>query len=140
MVKEANDFMDWVGYALRRAAHRINEAVVRELEPLGIHPRHYAVLLLLSKTGPLSQQEIGRELGIDRTTMVHIIDDLEERGLVVRARDPLDRRKYAVGVTDDAQGVLERASAVLTMTEDRFLAPLDAAERRRLHNLLQKLL
>lgn len=129
-----------MGFVLGEAARRLDAAVRRGLAPLGIHPRHYAVLALLRETGPLSQQEIGRRLAIDRTTMVYLIDDLEKRGLVVRDRDPGDRRKYAVSATGAARNMLREADNILATVERRFLATLSPAERRQLYRLLERLL
>lgn len=129
-----------MGFALSKAARLFRRAIVLELEPFGLHLRHYFVLILLSESGPLSQQEIGQKLCIDRTTVMHIIDDLEERGLVVREKNPKDRRMYAVRVTEAARDVLKSAYDASVTAENRFLAPLDPPERRQLHYLLNKLL
>ena len=74
------------------------------MRPLGIGRRHFSVLAVLGEGKPLSQVEMGERLGIDRNTMVILLDDLEEKSLVVRRRDPSDRRAYLVSLTEAGRG------------------------------------
>ncbi len=91
---------------------------------------------MLVQEGPLSQQRLGERQGIDRTTMVAVVDELESAGFVERRRDPRDRRAYSLQATAAGRQVLERAAEATKGAEDEFLAPLPAAERRRLKQLL----
>src|SRR5438034_7020523 len=88
-----------LSFTLARAAHGLRECVERSLEPLGIRGPHLFILTVMHAEGPMSQAALTKRLWIDRTTMVHIIDDLERLGLVERARDPNDRRANAVRVS-----------------------------------------
>src|SRR3712207_782235 len=89
----------WLGYLLTKAAHRYSACLEQALAREDLTPRRYALLLALEAGGPRSQQSLGELLRIDRTTMVAVIDELEERGLVERRRDPRDRRVWAVHLT-----------------------------------------
>lgn len=72
--------------------------------------------------------------------MVAVVDDLERSDLVVRRRDPSDRRAYALHLTASGRSVLARARTVVRDAEDEFLAPLSSAERARFILSLRRLL
>src|SRR4051795_11379739 len=74
----------------RITMHRFTEA----LEPFGIRPRHVAALIALRDSGQLTQQSICSQLHLDRTTLVAILNELEQRGYATRRRDPDDRRRH----------------------------------------------
>ena len=99
------------------------------LAPLGLGPKGFGALAILVREGPLSQQRLGAKQGVDRTTTVAVVDELERAGFVERRRDPSDRRAYSLQPTAKGRRVLERAAA-----------PLSAADRLRLKQLLRALL
>jgi DNA-binding MarR family transcriptional regulator len=72
--------------------------------------------------------------------MVAVVDELERSGYVERRRDPRDRRAYSLQATPKGRRVLQRAAAATERAEDEFLAPLPAADRRRLKRLLGTLI
>ncbi len=109
------------------------------LEPLGLHPRHFALLNLLGVEGERSQQALGEVLQIDPSTMVAVVDDLESEGLAERRRNPDDRRAYSVRLTPRGRSQLTRGRRAAKKVEDRVLAPLEPAERKRLLELLHRL-
>jgi DNA-binding MarR family transcriptional regulator len=78
-------------------------------------------------------------LGIDRTTMVALLDDLEDKGYVTRQRHPRDRRAFLVTPTDSGRAAKAAAVRILDEQQRRFLAPLTAAERGQLADLLTRL-
>jgi DNA-binding MarR family transcriptional regulator len=91
---------------------RSSTAFSAELAPLGIEGRHFGVLLQLSqlsRRGPLSQRQLTEFTGRDKSTMVRNIDDLEDRGLVIRRPAVGDRRPYAVDLTDAGRELFARA-------------------------------
>lgn len=79
---------------------------------------------MLSGAASLSQVEVAGRLGVDRTTMVALLDGLEDQGLVERRRSPRDRRKNLVELTAAGQECLSRAEQARRVAEERFLAPL----------------
>jgi DNA-binding MarR family transcriptional regulator len=131
---------DRIGYLLARAHLGMREIADQALTPLGLDKKGYAALVLLASEGPLSQQALSVIQGCDRTTMVAVVDKLENEGLVVRHRNPLDRRAYALEITAKGRRTLDQAEELVSNVERDFLAPLSPADRRRLIDLLQRLL
>lgn len=81
-----------ITWLLHRAAQRMRGATGEQAGKHGIQLRDYIVLSALDKTPNLTQAELGRALGLDRTTLMTQLDQLERMGLVVRRSDPRDRR------------------------------------------------
>src|SRR5262245_42959075 len=102
----------------------------------GLRPPHYAVLAFLRVNPDQPQTVLAGMLRIDRSDVVALIDALEARGLVQRARAVGDRRRYALTLTPDGEALVERMREVANETEARLFAPLSAAERVQLLQLL----
>ena len=114
----------------------VNEALATE----GVRKYHFRVLVALSDDGPLSQADLGRRLSIDRSDMAAVVAELEQRGLVARARDDRDRRRNVVTVTAVGEDALARMDTAIAAAQDELLAPLAAPERQQLTELLTRLL
>ena len=129
----------WTGYLLGRATDRSRDYFEALVKPLGIGRRHFSVLAVLGEEKPLSQVEMGERLGIDRNTMVLLLDDLEAKALVTRRRDPSDRRAHLVTLTEAGRETLARSVDAARRTNDEVFAPLSPDERTQLHSLLSRL-
>ncbi|MDR6976268.1 DNA-binding MarR family transcriptional regulator [Streptomyces sp. 3330] len=114
-----------LGHLLRHAQARLARKSAEALVPYGVDGRELAVLVVVAGEERLSQAEVAGRLGVDRTTMVALVDGLEDHGLVQRRRSPRDRRRNIVRLTDAGLACLERAEAARRAAERRFLAPLD---------------
>jgi DNA-binding MarR family transcriptional regulator len=98
------------------------------------------VLCLLAERNAISQQDLAEQLGINRTTMVKVIDRLEAAGHVQRVRNSLDRRSYALSLTDGGRSTLADMRQAVRERDGQVTAVLTAAERDRLGRLLRELL
>jgi DNA-binding MarR family transcriptional regulator len=109
------------------------------LADIGLCARQAGILIMVTELEPMTQKALADALGIDRTTMVTLLDDLEDKGYVARRRHPRNRRAFLVHPT--ASGRTAKAAAVRILDEQqrRFLAPLTPAERRQLAGLLTRL-
>ena len=131
---------DRLGFLLGRA-HLAHSSIAQQaLAPLALGVKQLGALSVLAEEGPLSQQRLGERQGVDRTTMVAVVDDLEQRGLVERRRNPHDRRAYALHATHEGRRLLGQANEVVKRVEEEFLTPIPARDRRRLKQLLKTLI
>ncbi|MFG2129291.1 MarR family winged helix-turn-helix transcriptional regulator [Streptomyces sp. NPDC048751] len=128
-----------LGYLLKHAYLRLTEESSRALAPYGIDGRELAVLAVLDAHDELSQLDAAGKLGIDRTTMVSLVDALEDKELVERRRSPRDRRKNIVQLTPAGRKRLQDAESARKEMERRFLAPLSSTDATRLVRTLQSL-
>ncbi|HTC20699.1 MAG TPA: MarR family transcriptional regulator [bacterium] len=126
-------------FLLKKATLKAQEFSEENLAPLGLTGRHLGVMLVIEEKGSISQQEIGKCIQMDRTTMVQVIDELEKMNLVERKESPTDRRAYAVYLTAKGKAILPKADQLGWAAEKRFLAHLDAKEQKELARLLKKL-
>ena len=114
----------------------VNEALAAE----GVRKYHFRVLVALEDDGPLSQADLGRRLGIDRSDMAAVAAELERREYLARTRDDKDRRRNVVTITPAGIAALARMDAAIAAAQDELLAPLSAPERQQLTELLTRLL
>ncbi|HSB39948.1 MAG TPA: MarR family transcriptional regulator [Gaiellaceae bacterium] len=137
--KLPQELLESTTFLLKRLGFAAKERALAAYEATELHPYHHAVLLVLDEGSRETQGSIADALGYDRGQLVGLLDELEERGLVERQRDPKDRRRHLVSVTPEGRTALRRLRAIAGKIEDDFLAPLDAGERAALHGLLRRL-
>lgn len=101
-------------------------------------PRGFEALCGAAHSSARNQAELAKQLGVDRTVMVYLIDDLEKASLVERIADPNDRRSKLIRATKAGLARLEELKTVAAQAEDRLLADLSPAEAEMLHSLLQR--
>ena len=126
-------------YLLKRLTMSLKERTAAALEGSGLSPYDYGILALLDEKPPETQATIADALGYDRSHLVGVLDDLEERGLVERRRYPIDRRRHVVSLTPAGRQALTRLRGVFKRIEQEFFEPLDAEELATLGKLLTRL-
>jgi len=126
-------------FLLKRLGFAAKERAMKAYEQTGLHPYHHAVLLVLGEGSRETQGSIADALGYDRGQLVGLLDELEERELVERRRDPNDRRRHLVQLTPEGKRTLRRLRALARQVDDDFLAPLGEEDRAKLHALLLRL-
>jgi MarR family transcriptional regulator, lower aerobic nicotinate degradation pathway regulator len=134
------DVAEFAGQLLFRLWRVSHERTAEALEMIGLTPPLFALLNVLGAREGAIQQEIGQAMGIDPSTMVSLIDQLEGAGLAQRRTHPKDRRAREVTITPKGRRTLERARGLATQVEDDVLRGLSASERRRLLTLLRRAL
>jgi DNA-binding MarR family transcriptional regulator len=126
-------------FLLKRLGYAAKQRAMAAYEESGVSPYHHAILVLLDEGDRVTQGSIADALGYDRGTLVGLLDELEERHLVERRRDPDDRRRHLVRMTSEGKQCLTRLRALGRRLEEEFLAALDAPQREALHDLLLQL-
>jgi DNA-binding MarR family transcriptional regulator len=126
------------GFLLVQLGTHAHRRFAERLAGLGLHPRHFGMLSHLAVSEGGSQQALAVALGIHRSAVVALVDDLEQRGLAERRRDPLDRRAYTLYLTARGRRVLADLRRVAEEHEAELLSALEAPERSQLISLLQR--
>ena len=126
-------------FLLKRLGFAAKDKSHQAFEGTGLSAFHYAVLALLEEDPRETQAQIADALGYDRSLIVRLLDELEERELVIRKRDPHDRRRHVVKLTPAGRDKLGELRAIVAQMEDDLLVPLDAEQRRALYGLLSAL-
>src|SRR6266536_4862279 len=126
-------------FLLKRLGFSAKERTMKAYEQTGLHPYHYAILIVLDERSRETQGAIADALGYDRGQLVGLLDELEERGFVERRRDPDDRRRHLVRLTPEGKRMLRQLRAIARRIDDEFFGPLSVKERANLHVLLLRL-
>lgn len=127
-----------IGYRLRLAQQAVFREFERSVGTLGITPGRAGMLLLIDSNPGLSQSRLAEAIGLDRSTLVPILDDLERRDLVER-RPGVDRRTNGLALTAAGRRFLVALRRQVGEHEDRIAARLTPNEREQLLDLLARL-
>jgi DNA-binding MarR family transcriptional regulator len=129
---------DLLGYQLRLAQQAVFRDFERAADGLGVSPGRFGMLILVEANPGVSQSRLAQEIGLDRSTLVAILDALEDAKLVER-RAGEDRRSNGLWLTRRGKAVVQKMKARVAEHEARVAAQLTAAEQRRLLELLRRL-
>ena len=127
-----------LAWLLGRASHNLNTEIAAALEGIGLQPRAHCVLKG-AQEGGYTQIELARISGLDKTTMVTLLDELEAAGLAERLPSPDDRRKRVIAVTQEGKAKVREADKVVERVRDDVLGALPAGERDAFMLALAKL-
>ncbi|MEA2296758.1 MAG: MarR family transcriptional regulator, transcriptional regulator for hemolysin [Solirubrobacteraceae bacterium] len=130
-----NQSLCWL---LSRANHVLATKMTAALEELGLPPRHHQVLVT-ALGGEYTQIELARIVGLDKTTMVVTVDELEAQGLAERRPSKTDRRARIIAVTKTGQRRVLEANDVVARVHEEILETLPARERDVFLDALAKL-
>ena len=125
-----------ITWLLHRAAQRMRAATGETAEKHGLTLRDYIVLSALHKSPGLTQGELGKTLGLDKTTLMSQLDRLERSGLVVRHSDPRDRRLRIPVITEDGEALRAKVAAACDTVETSALSGLEKDEIQGLRRML----
>ncbi|MFT4151666.1 MAG: MarR family transcriptional regulator [Paracoccaceae bacterium] len=102
---------DRIGRLIQQVGRSWRRALDQRLQPLGLTDATWLPLLYLHRVGPVKQVELADYLGLDRSSVVRLVDTLAAQGLVERRDDPSDRRVKRVQLTDQAAPLVRAARA-----------------------------
>jgi MarR family transcriptional regulator, transcriptional regulator for hemolysin len=118
-----------LGWLLTQAHFNLVSEVGAALEPLGVSNRGYHVLAT-ARTGEYTQKELAERIGLDKTTMVVTVDELEEKGLAERKPSSTDRRARVISVTKDGERTVVQGQKIIDRIQADVLENLPAKERK----------
>ena len=127
-----------IGYNLKRVYILVQNDFRQVLTDDDISPRMFSVLSMSVESAGITQSEVARQLGIERSGLVSIIDDMERRGLLNRMPVEGDRRAQALHPTEEGRAVYERALTAVFGHEERIFSVLSPEERAKLLELLMR--
>ncbi len=127
------------GFLFAKLGLMLKVKALGAFEEVGFEAHQYSLLALLGEGDRETQATIADVLGVDRSQLVGILDDLEAKGLVERRRDLQDRRRHVVSLTAEGRRQLVKLRDVIRRVENEFFAPLDAASREALYDALLSL-
>ncbi|BCJ61441.1 MarR family winged helix-turn-helix transcriptional regulator [Micromonospora endophytica] len=121
---------------LSQAGERAREFLQRQLASSRLRPRHAHVLLFLERTGAAGQQELLERLNVDASALVGLLNDLEGDGMVERRRDPADRRRHIVTLSEHGRAAVAEVHASIDEMSDALFGALSDTDRDHLHRIL----
>jgi DNA-binding MarR family transcriptional regulator len=129
-----------LGYQLRRTQSAVFADFAATFGKAGeaLTPGEFGLLVLVERNAGLSQMALARALGIDRSTLVPILNRLQARGLLVRRASPTDGRTHALALTPAGEKALARYMRLVKAHEKRIAGGLSESEARSLIELLEK--
>ncbi len=128
-----------LGYHLRRAQIAVFNDFVKTVAAMQITPGQFGVIVLIGSNPGLTQSALARAVGIERSTMVAVIDALESRGLVARRPSPSDRRSNALVLSDAGKDLVDRLKPIVQTHDARVVGALSEAEKEQLIDLLSRI-
>ncbi|MCL8025275.1 MarR family winged helix-turn-helix transcriptional regulator [Nocardioides bruguierae] len=134
----APELRTFPGFLIVRAHTAVGPRFSAGLAPLGIEPRHIGSLVAVRARGPMPQTELAGYLGLSPASVVGIVDELEQRGLVERRRSTTDRRAHELHLTGEAPAVIDRARTLADAVVEVVCADLAADELERLLGYLRR--
>ncbi|GGT37395.1 hypothetical protein GCM10010254_66810 [Streptomyces chromofuscus] len=138
--ESAQPLVQGTEYLVAQVHFRLRRHGDDKLAGTGLRVRHYGPLSALVASGPCSQQQLAEHLAITGPAVSQLVDELVEQGLVRRGRDPHDRRRYALEVTDEGREKLVVVTAAVQELADDVAALLGPGGEEELRTLLLKLL
>lgn len=137
--QELSDLEEFVGYNLKRAYVIVQEDFRAAVGKDGLGPRVFSALSLVVQFPNITQSKLARKLGIERSGLVAIIDELEKRAFLSRTTVPGDRRVQALVPTDEGIKAYRASQNVLRDHENALLSNMTAEEKQTLIRLLRKI-
>ncbi len=130
---------DYTGFLLNWVGARSRERFAAALDEIGLRPQQFAAMVVIDANPGMAQQNLVEATSIDPSTMVAMLDALEQSGFAERRPHPTDRRKRALHLTTKGKRKLADARDAAAATGKETFGALEPAELRELHRILRKL-
>jgi MarR family transcriptional regulator, lower aerobic nicotinate degradation pathway regulator len=129
------------GFLIRRANQIAVSIFLDEMDKAvpGLTSTQYGALVVLSAQGAITQTQLARLVGIDRSTTALVVGKLEENGFIRRTASPNDKRRKMVTLTDDGRSILAAVAEPAELARQRLLSALSRKEGETLIKVLEKL-
>src|ERR671935_3130143 len=136
-IRAALHYPPTAGMLLAKIGRVAERWFTEALKPSELTPKHVGVLFQV-RAQPTSQQALIDSIGVDPSKLVGLLNDLEDEGLIVRRRDPADRRRHIVELSKEGRAQIAAAERAIAKVEQKLFAGIDEAERTQLLGLLAK--
>ena len=130
---------DFVGFRLRRIQNHLSRAFMVETGEFNLRSGGFSALALISANPGLSQIRLSREVGLDKSQTVAVVDELEAHGFAERRRSPVDRRRHALYTTPKGEETLATMFDRLVAVESDVLNALKPEDLHALNTLLDSI-
>ncbi len=132
------EIYDRPGFQIRRAHQNSVSVFIECLKPFDLTPTQFGALTMVRRWGPVSQIDLARSLGFDRSTTALVVRLLEERRLIMRSPNPGDRRKFALTMTPAGLRLLEASQEAAEQARLALLEPFSRTEAADFLRLLRR--
>jgi DNA-binding MarR family transcriptional regulator len=129
----------WPGYVMKYVFEAWYTTYEQEIANIGLSVNGFLVLVVLDDEGPDTQTRLAERLSIDRSAMVAVVDELEEKGYVERRRSKGDRRTVPVHVTKLGSEAAARARAATDASNHRIFAGFSPRDEELFYDLLVRM-
>lgn len=131
---------DLLGYTVRRVQIRMSQHLAEQFHQYRLRPTQFSAMLVIEQCPGISQVDLARQLAVEPSQIVHLLNKLERRELVVKTRGTQDRRTNFLQLSNAGSALVERLKVVALASDDAICSSLSRAEKMHLHSLLVKLL
>ncbi len=130
---------DFLGFRLRRVQNQLSRDFSLKTRALNLRAGMFSAMEIIASNPGMSQIALSLEVGLDKSAVVPLIDDLEARGWIARVKSARDRRRNELSITPSGQETLDLLFAELALTEEAGLAALTSEERLTISAALDKI-
>jgi len=130
---------DFLGFRLRRVQNQLSRDFSLKTRSLNLRAGMFSALEIIASNPGISQIALSSEVGLDKSAVVPLVDDLEARGWIARIKSARDRRRNELSITDAGRKTLDGLFAELALTEEAGLAALTNEERATISRALDKI-
>lgn len=134
-----SDLEEFIGYNLKRAYMILQSDFRRTLRDDGLSARSFSALSLVVQYPNITQSALSKQMGIERSGLVAIVDELESMGYIVRKQIPADRRAQALKAVSKGKSAYKKAVKKVQKHEQQLFAHMTASEQKTLMKLLKKI-